>query len=334
MGLVSFALRGNYRRYWNDLKVLSRQCRKTPVTLFIDTALCTLFFGSGLQDYLNYRFYNKSWKERGTFATIGSMDKATKILCPVKWSPYISNKLAFHKNYHAFTHRDYVNYEDGFESFVSFLEKHPSFVVKPQIGLGGESIQVIHRDEIGDPQEFYKKSAEANSIIEELIEQDPRWAKMSQRSVNTVRVVTGIVGSDVQIMFASCRFGAGEYIADNIHAGGCCAIVDLETGKIKGDAMNMRLDRFEHAYDGTKYDGCEIPYWNEIKETCKQAAQVNNQIHLVGWDVAIGKNGPLLIEGNRGPGFDLIQIPTQKGAKWMVDDLIKRVKQYEKAEAK
>ena len=334
MGLISFALRGNYKRYWNDLKKVSEETGKSPVLMFIDTALCTVFIGAGLQDYLIYRFYNKSWKERNTFCTIGFMDKATKILSPLKWSPFISNKLAFHKNYAEFTHRDYVNYDDGFEGFEAFLEKHPTFVVKPQIGLGGESVHVATLEEIGDPKAFYEKSKNENTLIEELIVQDPRWAKMSKRSINTVRVVTGIVGDDVDILCAVCRFGASDSIADNIHSGGCCARVDLETGKIIGDAMNMKLDRFERAYDGTPYDGCQIPYWPEIKEICTKAARVNNEIHLVGWDVAIAKDGPLLIEGNRGPGFDLVEIPTQTGAKWMLEDLIKRVKAYKKAQGK
>ncbi len=334
MGLISYALRGNYKGYWESLKGVSKECGKKPLFLFIDTALCFVFFGSGLQDYLDYRFYDKSWKERSTFATIGTMDKATKILCPIKWSPFISNKLAFHKNYAAFTHRDYVNFEEGFEGFEAFIEKHPTFVVKPQIGLGGESVRVMKREEIDDLKKFYDKCAEESTLIEELIEQDPSWARMSKRSINTVRIVTGIVGDDVRILSATCRFGAGDSIADNIHSGGCCAYVNLKTGKIEGDAMNMKMERFKTAYDGTPFDGTPIPYWPEIQELCKQAARVNNEIHLVGWDVALAKDGPLLIEGNRGPGFDLVQIPTQKGAKWMIDDLIKRVRAYEKAQGK
>jgi len=62
----------------------------------------------------------------------------------------------------------------------------------------------------------------------------------------------------------------------------------------------------------------------------KEAAMVNNNIHIVGWDVAIGKNGPQIIEGNRGPGFDIIQVLLKKGAKYMIEDLQKEVKKFEK----
>ena len=33
MGLLSFALRGSYKRYWNNLKDLSKTVNKKPITI-------------------------------------------------------------------------------------------------------------------------------------------------------------------------------------------------------------------------------------------------------------------------------------------------------------
>ena len=60
-----------------------------------------------------------------------------------------------------------------------------------------------------------------------------------------------------------------------------------------------------------------------------EAALVNDKVNLIGWDVAISKNGPVIIEGNRGPGFDLVQVLLKHGAKYMLTDLLKSVKQGE-----
>ena len=103
MGLLKFALVGNYKDYYKKLKELSKTNGKSPRLMFIDTAICTVLLGSGLQDYLNYKFYEKSFKERKTYVTIGYMVKAYKTLAGVEYADFISNKVNFHKNYSKFT---------------------------------------------------------------------------------------------------------------------------------------------------------------------------------------------------------------------------------------
>ena len=46
--------------------------------------------------------------------------------------------------------------------------------------------------------------------------------------------------------------------------------------------------------------------------------------------VAIGKDGPLVVEGNRSSSFDIIQVPPKKGARDMLDGLIAEIKAAEK----
>jgi len=57
-----------------------------------------------------------------------------------------------------------------------------------------------------------------------------------------------------------------------------------------------------------KVDGFVIPYWKEIIKMTKEAAKVNDDVNVVGWDVAITENGPLIIDGNWDPGMDLIKV--------------------------
>ena len=148
MGILNFALSGNYKRFYNDLKGISKTNKKPAFIMFMDTAISTLLFGSGLQDYLNYRFYEKSFKERKTFVTIGNMAKAYKTLANIEYAPFFSNKVNFHKNFSKFTKRDYLSPDDTYENFEKFINKHSEFVLKPQVGLGGADIEKIKTDEI------------------------------------------------------------------------------------------------------------------------------------------------------------------------------------------
>lgn len=326
MGLLNFARVANYKGFYEKLKEISKTNGKSPIIMFADTAICTLLLGSGLQDYLNYRFYEKSFKERKTYVTIGNMAKAYKTLASIEYADFISNKVNFHKNYSKFTKRDFVSPDDNYEKFEEFLNKHKYFIQKPLKGLGGSDVKKISTDEITSKQEFYDKLKKGDYFIEELIIQDKTWGSLNPDSTNTIRVVTTVVGNNVKIVFAGVRIGSGKTITDNFHQGGQGVLVDIENGCLIGNGIDKNLKETEKSITNIKFDGFKIPYWEEVKNMVKEASLVNSNIHIVGWDVAIGKNGPLIIEGNRGPGFDLVQVLLKKGAKYIIDDLEKEIK--------
>lgn len=330
MGLISFALEGNYKRFYNDLKELSKKNGKSPFFMFVDTALCTALLGSGLQDYLNYKFYEKSFKERRKYVTIGYMANAYKTLAAYEYAEFISNKANFHKNYSKFAKRICISSANSYEEFEEFLNNNESFVYKPLRGLAGTNVKKMSVKDIESKEKLYEEIKNEKTLIEELIVQDEKWGALSPNSINTIRVVTTIVGDNVKIIFAGARIGSGKTIADNFHQGGQGVLVDIEKGVLVGNGIDKALNESEKSITGIKFDGFEIPYWEEARKMVKEAAKINPNIHIVGWDVSISKNGPLIIEGNRGPGFDLVQVLMKKGTKYMFEDLKREVKEFEK----
>lgn len=330
MGILKFAAVGNYKGFYEKLKEISKKNGKSPKLMFIDTAISTILLGSGLQDYLNYKFYEKSFKERKEYVTIGYMAKAYKTLASVEYADFISNKVNFHKNYAKFTKRDCISSEDSYEKYEEFLNKNKQFVIKPLRGLGGSSVQKILTEDIKDKKDFYESLKKEDKFIEGLVIQDEEWGKLSPNSTNTLRIVTTVVEDNVKIVFAGARIGSGKTIADNFHQGGQGVLVDLEAGTLKRNGIDKELNESEKSITGIKFDGFKIPYWEDIKKMVIEAAKVNPNIHIVGWDVAISKDGPLLIEGNRGPGFDIVQVLLKKGAKSIFKELKKEVKQKNK----
>lgn len=330
MGVFSFALKGNYKRFYNDLKELSKTTKKSALRMFIDTAMCTVRYGSGLQDYLNFQFYNKKHKERKTYVSVGYLDKVITKLANIKWSPYISNKTNFHKNYGKFARRDFFDPDTGLEGLQAFLERNPVFIYKPQIGQCGEGVAKLNAVDITDLQAFYEKAIAEKACIEELVKQHPAWEALCPGCVNTMRIITGAAAGKSWILFASTRVGAPNCVADNFHMGGSAVLIDMETGKLTGNGIDKKLNEHACSATGIQYDGYQVPFWEEIKQLVLDAALVNDQIHFIGWDVAITDNGPLIIEGNRGSGFDLPQVITKRGMKDMLDTLIKDVERLEK----
>ena len=167
------------------------------------------------------------------------------------------------------------------------------------------------------------------ACLEELVVQHPAWEALCPGCVNTMRVITGAAKGQSWLIFAATRVGSGTSVADNFHMGGSAVLIDMETGKLTGNGIDKKLNEHECSATGVRYDGYQVPFWEEIKKLCLDAALVNDQIHFVGWDVAVTPNGPLLIEGNRGSGFDLPQVLAKRGLKDMIDTLIARVEELE-----
>ena len=70
MGILSYAMSANYGRFYNDLKEISKTNKKPAWLMFMDAGMCSILYGAGLQDYLNFKFYEKKRKERKTYEKI------------------------------------------------------------------------------------------------------------------------------------------------------------------------------------------------------------------------------------------------------------------------
>jgi hypothetical protein len=118
-----------------------------------------------------------------------------------------------------------------------------------------------------------------------------------------------------EVTNAVFRMAQGRNSAvDNFHAGGIAAKVDIHTGEL-GRAVDGAMamgcatgwcDR--HPDTGGQILGRRLPRWQEILDLVRRAHTLAfaDQV-VIGWDVALVGDGPLLIEGNKGPDVDLIQ---------------------------
>ena len=53
-----------------------------------------------------------------------------------------------------------------------------------------------------------------------------------------------------------------------------------------------------HPDTNVVFNGYQIPYFDEVKDLALSAAEKIPAIRLVGWDIVLGEQGPLLLEGN------------------------------------
>ena len=124
---------------------------------------------------------------------------------------------------------------------------------------------------------------------------------------------------------AIARIGNGINSVDNFHQGGMGVKIDINTGKLIGNAYDKDCNEYEiHPKTNIKFDGYQLPNWNIVKKIVLEAAKVNENIKVVGWDVAITPDGATFIEGNRRPGWDLVQVVYNRGRKDLYNDVLKK----------
>jgi len=141
-------------------------------------------------------------------------------------------------------------------------------------------------------------------IIEEKIEQDPAMNVLSGKSLNTVRVSTLIThNNEILIDFGMLRVGRKGSITDNLHQGGYVVNINVEDGSIGEKTFGYKEEGgpwIEEKEERIKdfFTDCKVPFWHDIVSLAKKAASFSPELRSVGWDIAISKNGPVLMEGN------------------------------------
>jgi hypothetical protein len=152
-------------------------------------------------------------------------------------------------------------------------------------------------------------------LVQERARNHASMSCLSNGALSTLRIITCLdVREQPELIGGVLRMAIGNNVTvDNVHAGGIAAAVDSNDGRLRQathmgmDARRAWLDR--HPDTGALITGRLLPMWDEVRDLVLRAHSAFNDWVVVGWDVAIMKDGPCLVEGNNGPDVDLIQRP-------------------------
>lgn len=182
------------------------------------------------------------------------------------------------------------------------------FIKKTYWSFGGDRVHKLFLNQIATApeivNELYSEVIETGYLFQETIIQHPDLDKLNPSCINTIRFDTFIdTDGKIEICSAYIRMSIINYHLDNISSGGCQVGIDLETGKLKKNGyFKIRANGLsvfsEHPITKTVFENFTIPLFRQAKELVINAASFMPDLRLIGWDVAIGKSGPILIEGN------------------------------------
>lgn len=150
-------------------------------------------------------------------------------------------------------------------------------------------------------------------LVQKHLVPHPSLADVSGSVLTTVRMVTirnesGGYEATHAAFRMPIRPGAK---VDNFHAGGLAAKIDMQTGELSA-ASDIGLHpsstwHAKHPCWGGQIEGRKLPFWGEAVELALRAHAAIPHWAVIGWDIAIVEDGPVMIEGNSGADLDIIQ---------------------------
>lgn len=137
--------------------------------------------------------------------------------------------------------------------------------------------------------------------VECYVRQHPDMAALNASSVNTVRLWVRQTERDIQVRSGVLKIGGHLSLTDYTPTGegGMVAVIDIDTGMIK--KVVVRPGQDADTVDTSILQDFRIPHFAATLDLAKQCLAVFPNTRLVGMDIAITPNGPLVIELNNQP---------------------------------
>lgn len=269
-------------------------------------------YGTTAKGYLSFGFAMLEEKYKADYLSshilINLVNQINRRELDSKWTAY-----TLLQDYYK---RDCVHFIESSDAEIeAFLAKHDSFFAKQVDSTCGKGVLYVD-DHKQNPDRINMLKEGRFDMLEEPIKQHPLVNAINDSSINTVRFAT-FLNDDLEVLFLPTimRVSANDSKVDNIGSGGFYTLFDDE-GIVQLDGffqenldvlVNDNLIVESHPRTGFKPLGFKLPYYQESKALVEQMAKAMPALKIVGWDIAIGEDGPDLVELNAYPDLHFNQ---------------------------
>ena len=304
-------LKMDWKAMWKTTGLLKKRSGRGRLWLMADMLKCGIRYNAGYIDYKIAQMYKLNEAQRKTVITRGISNEIVRRMNPKEYWHTFDDKAEFNEFFKKWIPRRWIRIDENTnpEELYALCRSFRQLIWKPIEGSSGAGIRKYTEEDWKDgPEAFLRKMREnGDGILEEIVVQHPRMASLCPTSVNTCRIATLLGDKQQGIVYAFLRIGNGK-VMDNVDCGGMAARINLETGKLLTVGADKQGNTFiKHPMTDTSIIGFQIPYWEEAKKMCLEAAQMIPQMRFIAWDVAITENGPTFIEGNSFPSHAIPQ---------------------------
>jgi len=308
MNKIKYILKRIKNVQWKNMfliaKKVSKKTKKNVFLILVDMIHCVSSYGAGYMDYFEFEFYLLNKKERQTFLTSVLNNKIISKYNNKDYFEKFSNKILFNQIFKEYLHHDFIDIQNSsLKEFQDFCKNKEAIVGKVVDSCGGHGIDIYQVSDFSSIKELMNHLLNKKQyLVEEKIIQHESMNQLYDKSINTLRVITFLTDDgEVVILNVVLRIGNGGNV-DNFSSGGMYTFVSLD-GEVLIPAIDEAGNIYEvHPKTGTTIKGFQVPLFDEVKTFVCELALVVKEMRYIGWDIAIGKNGPILIEGNEYSG--------------------------------
>jgi hypothetical protein len=149
-----------------------------------------------------------------------------------------------------------------------------------------------------------EQSKSQKLIVQRTARNHPDMGSVTNGALATIRIVTCRTRlGTIDMLPPVIRMPAGAGVVDNFNNGGVVAPLDRDNGTIIGPGIQKDPETAVkhwtvHPDTGVPLSGFVVPRWSEIVKLALCAQQGFPTLHFIGWDIAVLRSGPVLVEGN------------------------------------
>lgn len=272
-----------------------------------------------LMEYEWTAYHRLNEEQKKTVSTLWTRMEFRKAYTDRRYIGILMNKYIFSKVFADFYGRKCIQASDASEETLRILSEGTGRVVyKPNCKGMGKGVRVLPAgtpEEIESSLEYIRKAGKG--IVEEYICQHEILQEINPNAVSIIRFYSVNSPSGAYV-FAPVLTVAREKAISNGCQDAVTAMIDIRTGEVITAAVdqNETVEFEKHPLTDASFIGTKLPFWEETLEMMRRAVPLAHRISNVGWDVAITKDGPLIVEANTIPGFNTAQY---SGFQWITD---------------
>ena len=158
---------------------------------------------------------------------------------------------------------------------------------------------------------------EKGYLIQRKLRPHPALREVCGDTVGCARIVTVTENGRTEPLYAMWKIPAVGAIADNLwREGNMRAEIDVESGEVlrcfRGNGVDREVIE-EHPDTERSLLKLQLPDWEKTLEVVRQAGGLMKNTVIIGWDVAMCEQGPVIVEANNSPDHGLHQLATGVG---------------------